>query len=342
MSRRCRAGSSLSSPPSSRRKVAASSSSLSSSRPSFPSRPSSLRLVLLPLSERILEGLKSESDEKTRAWFTNYVNGSSWIGCKSPVVKRVVREQVLALGTEATTTTTTSRRRGASYGIGHSNDGCLPAPVLLDTAIELLRSEYCDAKLAGMELLGPRYLPIGELATSGNLDRFEKEVLEPGRYVADWSTADWFATKILRPIVFYDGGVVRATNPFVQRVLDYTGKPNSNLWYRRCGVVPFAAYCEKKHNALLPPDFVPRLLQACERSLRTSPEERFTQTGVAWVLRYVLAGMQEKNEDEDDDDDGVMDMIVRRNGHLWTAEAKRSLVEKLPQNDEKRKRILNL
>ena len=58
------------------------------------------------------------------------------------------------------------------------------------------------------------------------------------------------------------------------------------------------------------------------RRLLASPDEWFTQTGVAFFLRYALLVKVDKDE--------AYATIVRH-GDLWTAEAKKSLVEKLPK-----------
>lgn len=150
------------------------------------------------------------------------------------------------------------------------------------------------------------------------------------------STADWLANKVLKKIVFSKAskGQQQQQHIIQQRVLDYTRKPNSNLWYRRCGVVSFLQY--HKHREVLPPNFGSLLIQACEDSLTTSPTERFTQTGVAWVLRYVLIQQQEKEERDE-----AYEMIIRC-GHLWNTEAKRSLTEKLSKSDPRKQHILSL
>jgi hypothetical protein len=89
---------------------------------------------------------------------------------------------------------------------------------------------------------------------------------------------------------------------------------------------------EKKRQQL-PDDFGIQLIEACERSLLTSSNERFTQTGIAWVLRYILLEKPEK--------DLALEMIVKH-GSLWTKEAKQSLTEKLGKTDPRRKQISQL
>jgi hypothetical protein len=146
----------------------------------------------------------------------------------------------------------------------------------------------------------------------------------------DWSSADWFATKVLRKMVF------SGDHALVEQVLNFgtiPDTPEQNYTFvRRCGVVSFLFY--EKHREKLPLQFGSRLIQACEQTLVLSPNERFTQTGVAWVLRTVLIQLEEESKE-------AFEMILRQ-GPLWTMEAKRSLVEKLPTSDRRRNQILKL
>jgi 3-methyladenine DNA glycosylase AlkD len=176
-----------------------------------------------------------------------------------------------------------------------------------------------------MEILS-NYIAL-EATSQYVLDRLETEILAAG-HISNWSTADWLAGKVLSKIVFAPGG------EHVRRVLDYSRKPNSNLWYRRCGVVSFLKY--RKHRESLSKNikhFGHKLIRSCEACLLASPQERFTQSGVAWVMRYVLVEEQESAE--------AMEMVVR-NAKFWSADARKSLVEKMKESDPNRKKILSL
>jgi hypothetical protein len=250
--------------------------------------------------DRVLQGLHERANAQTKAWFTNYVKGSSWIGCKMPTVRAVVKKEVPK---------------------NTSSD------VLLDSCVTLLQNEACDAKLAGI-LLVSEFLPVdGDVSLSHFiLDRLEADVLP--EHVADWSTADWLATKALRRVVLAAGA--EGNHSITSRILDYAHH-GTNLWYRRCGIVSFVNYYQ--HRVKLPTDIGTRLILAAEYSLLTSPEERFTQTGIAWVLRYALL--------ETEDRDAALAMILRH-GNLWTTEAKKSLTEKLSKSAPMRTQILAL
>jgi hypothetical protein len=214
---------------------------------------------------------------------------------------------------------------------------------LLDTAIHLLQQRECDVKLAGMLILSEccqYHTPSEVEANDGDnddssnsnmalcsttvLDRLEETVLQPN-LVPDWSSADWFAMKVLRKLILLETTTTTDKEDIVQRILDYT-KHGTNIWYRRCGIVPFVQYYN--HRDTLPQDIGLRIVQACETSLLASPTERFTQTGVAWVLRYVLSPQTATKSERQ-----AASAMVLKHGALWTTEAKKSLTEKLSQSD---------
>ena len=265
------------------------------------------------LVREVIDGLYQNADAKTKEWFTNYVKGTTWVGCKVPTVRKVVKE------VSSSSSLSLDKKKGNT----ESSDA-----LLLNSAVELLQQDECDVKLAGMLLLSELMSPK-QLATKATLQRLHEDVLL-GNYLQDWSSADWFATKVLRNIVF------SGDHSLVEHVLNLTSIPNSDdehnyTFVRRCGVVSFLGY--EKQRDKLPTKFGQRLIEACEQSLVMSPEERFTQTGVAWVLRYVLLQSEESKD--------AFEMILR-NGPLWNMEAKRSLVEKIPKNDRRRNQILKL
>lgn len=263
------------------------------------------------LADRILHGMNERADEKTKAWFTNYVKGTQWIGCKVPVVRSTIQAIYADMMTLS--------------GKPISN------AVLVDNAIQLVQNPACDAKLAGMILLSEK-LPIDHLASGEMLDRLDRDVWNDHSIISDWSSADWFSNRVLSKIVFAENSNGE-NNDFAlsNRVLGYSRLPEASLWQRRCGVVSFLKY--DKHRTRLPENFGSQLIEACQDSLLLSPDERFTQTGIAWVLRYVLLEATERDE--------ALAMICRH-GSVWTNEAKKSLAEKLSKSDKRRKQILDL
>ncbi|CAB9516362.1 Protein prenyltransferase alpha subunit repeat [Seminavis robusta] len=273
-----------------------------------------------PLADRILQGLTERADKKTKAWFTNYVKGTIWIGCKVPVVRSTI-QQILKQQQEGKTASTRKTKKSKAA----SKQSPVGDSILMDNAICLLQHQACDAKLAGMILLSEHY-PRPLLASHETLDRFDRDLWKDPTIISDWSTADWFSNKVLGKIVFHD----HVDNSLQQRVFDYAHLSQASLWQRRCGIVPFLQY--HKHSDAMPPDFGAQLMGACEANLLTSPRERFTQTGIAWVLRYVLLLPSQ-------DGQLALDFICRH-GAVWTTEAKKSFCEKLPKSDPRRKKIL--
>jgi DNA alkylation repair enzyme len=290
----------------------ASLASAGTRKRSVNSSSTSTSLSSLAYADRILQGLQDRADAKTKAWFTNYVKGTVWIGCKVPTVRATIVE---VMGQKSSPKKQKTEDKEAS--------------MILDNAIQLLQHEACDAKLTGMLLLSEFY-PPNLLATMATLDRFDQDLWQDPTIIGDWSTADWFSGKVLRKMVFHnaDNGNDRLVQ---KRVLEYTRQPQASLWQRRCGIVSFLHY--HKHRNVLPDDCGALLIQACQDNLLASPKERFTQTGIAWVLRYVLLDKQ--------DADLALDFISRH-GHLWTVEAKKSLCEKLSKSDARRTKIMSL
>jgi hypothetical protein len=259
----------------------------------------------LGLADSILQGLQERADPQTKAWFSNYVKNTQWIGCKVPVVRATIQD------------------------ILKTHKGQMTTETLLQNAISLLQNPHCDAKLGGMILLGEK-IPLSELATCAALDRLDAEIWNDHSYIDDWSTADWLSMRVLSKIA------LAGNSQLTERILNYTRAPNSSLWQRRCGIVSFLRYHQAKHaGKIIIDNFGLRLIHACEDSLLQSPEERFTQTGIAWVLRYVLL------EASSEEQEAARAMICRR-GDVWTMEAKKSLVEKLGKKDSRRAQILAL
>jgi hypothetical protein len=273
------------------------------------------------LASLIVSGLHQNAKPETKEWFSNYVKGTTWIGTKVPTVRKVVQNTIK--NSEETT-----KMKATIY----------PMHVLIDESIILLQQDECDVKLAGMILLS-EFCPIHQIDTAREvLDRLIDQILEPQTYITDWSTADWFAVRVLQKIAYgIVGGGKSAVNDtssnnheLALKIVNFA-RDGTTLWYRRCGIVTFVNYYNNRDK--LPPNFASTLMNAAEQCLLASPEERFTQTGCAWMLRYALT--------QKDDADLAM-QIITRHSHLWTTEAKKSMVEKLPSSHKLRKQILLL
>ena len=262
----------------------------------------------LQVAAQIVSGLHAAAKPETKQWLTNYVKGTKWIGNKVPSIRMVVRETV--------------RNHGKTSKFELSD--------LLDNSVHLLMQEECDVKLAGMILLSES-CPIEEMSTMHVLDRLTEQVLQPEIYITDWSTADWFAMRILRRIAYANDsdGNVNADYELTMKIVNFA-KDGTTLWYRRCGIVPFVDYYKNRDK--LPPNFGKIIVDAVEHCLIASPGERFTQTGCAWVLRYALT--------QEDDTEYALEMITKH-AKTWNTEAKKSMTEKLPTKDPVRKRIMS-
>jgi hypothetical protein len=264
------------------------------------------------LASLILSGLHQNARPETKQWFTNYVKGSKWIGNKVPSVRKVVHETV----------------KNTCNKPYHQN-------ILIDESIFLMQQEECDAKLAGMILLS-EFCPINQIEMAREvLDRLIDQILEPQIYITDWSTSDWFAIRILQRMAYGGSGASSNSSSsdnyeLAMKIVNFS-RQGTTLWYRRCGIVPFVNYY--KHRDKLPPNFGSTLIDAAEQCLLASPQERFTQTGCAWMLRYALL----QKEDAD-----YAFQIVTRHAQLWNTEAKKSMTEKLPPRNKLRQKILML
>ncbi|CEG01953.1 Armadillo-type fold [Ostreococcus tauri] len=253
------------------------------------------------LSTTIERLLRERGKREVKAWLENYMRRTTpFYGCKMPTTRACVKEAVAAASE------TRKRRRDDVSTVSYVED-----------AVALLQHTHGDAKQAGAILLC-EHEPVDSLATPETLRRLEDEVLR-GSHVNDWAVADSLAIKVFKKM--WKNNISLAP-----LILNWSKDESATLWQRRCGIVAFVSYFDKERDRdgrwTLDDSFWEAIIDACERNLLLSPEERFTQTGSAWVTRYALAS----------DDSAVRDYardMVLRNGTLWTTEAKKSLVERL-------------
>lgn len=62
-------------------------------------------------------------------------------------------------------------------------------------ALELIRKDHFEDKLAGILYIQEILLPSGSIKWKKDLSSFEK--LFKDKYIFDWSTCDWFCVKVL-------------------------------------------------------------------------------------------------------------------------------------------------
>lgn len=146
-----------------------------------------------------------------------------------------------------------------------------PTPAdLRNAAWELLRGPVAEEKLAALLILQEHVLPLDELDPDRDLPEIST-IFDEGA-IWEWNTTDWLCVRVLGPLVRTRGGAAGRS------IVRWTDAPG--LWRRRAAIVAFVD--------LLPhPDVFPGMtdlvLDACRANVRDG--ERFSQTGVGWVLR---------------------------------------------------------
>ena len=299
------------------------------------------------LAESIRHELMQNSDTKYQEWITAYMKDAvPYIGCKVPTVEKVVRDIMKEripiqrsnyIGNKGGDDRKTRNKQHLEDNDQEGNS----INLIIDVAFELLREPEGDVKISGMVLLSDHVLPISSTSRALHiLERLEDEIFIPtendngnstsisidGKHVNDWATSDALSMRVLKKLALSSGDDSKLT----LHVLEYATKGHT-LWHRRCGLIPFLTY--RNHLETLPDDIGVRLVDATEQCLQLSPTERFTQTGCAWLLRYILL--------EGAHCEYALQMIAR-NGSLWTKEARKSIVKRLDSNDPRRKQILDL
>lgn len=140
-----------------------------------------------------------ESDHKTKVWFTSYVKGTTWIGCKTPIVKQIVKNII--------------KEHDYNKDYDDHNDNnvdnnntslvslSLSSKYIYQESIKLLKHDASDVKLAGMILLS-EYIPLHELATISIINQLENILfIQNTNIINDWSTLDWFSIRVLQPMI---------------------------------------------------------------------------------------------------------------------------------------------
>jgi hypothetical protein len=137
------------------------------------------------VATQIIAAMHAASESKTKTWFTNYVKNTFWVGCKTPQVRSIVLEEA----------------RLSSAGAGNA---AAASSLLLSNSICLMQQPESDVKLAGMILLSEVH-PRDQIHTMDTLNVIKEQILEPQMHVTDWSTSDWLAIRVLKPIAFNIG-----------------------------------------------------------------------------------------------------------------------------------------
>lgn len=181
-------------------------------------------------------------------------------------------------------------------------------------ALELIRQEHTEDKLAGMLLFGEILIPLEDPGYADLLPGFAG-LFDEG-HLGDWNSVDWFCVKVLGPLVERDG------EPCARAIGEW--RRSASLWQRRASAVAFV-------NVVRQGDFFPgfllMVLESCKELVQSS--ERFSQTGAGWVLREVSHV-----------DPSLVESFVRKHLADLSREALVSSVRKLPP--EVREELLRL
>ena len=181
-------------------------------------------------------------------------------------------------------------------------------------ALELIRQDHTEDKLAGMLFLREVLIPMDDPEYADLLPGFAG-LFEEG-HLADWNSVDWFCVKVLGPLVERD------REPCARAIGEW--RTSASLWQRRASAVAFVNVVRQGD---LFPGFLRFVLESCEELVRSS--ERFSQTGAGWVLREVSHV-----------DPALVESFVRKHVADLSREALASSIKKL--SPEVREELLRL
>ena len=193
------------------------------------------------LTDELIEQIERHSDPQTKQWFDNYLKGAiAYRGLKTPQVKKLVK---------------------AWHQQHQLNRYSLSEQLSLCT--DLIAGEFAEEKFAGTLYL--QTFLLSKLDYSVLLETCDR--LFQNEYFFDWSTTDWFCTRILDPTILKHG------LPAANTIANF--RKSENLWQRRAAIVSFRHPSKDREYHPLIEQIVADLLPS---------EERFIQTGVGWVL----------------------------------------------------------
>ena len=234
---------------------------------------------------RLQERLDAAANPKTKDWWERYLKRViPFRGAKMADIRRALHDWLEA---EAITARLT-----------------LGAQV--DIALELLRQDHAEDKLAGTLMLQETLIPAGAVDWRRDLPRFAALFNEG--YIYDWNTCDWFCVKALDALVRREG------EPCARAIAEW--RDADNLWQRRAAGVAFINLA-KRGDANFE-GFMDMMLDTCAATVRS--DERFAQTGAGWALRELSLA----------DRDRVVEFI-ERHAASFSAEGMRYATEKMPK-----------
>lgn len=202
--------------------------------------------MFLSLIEDVREDLEARADADARLWWEDYVKqGAPFIGVKMSVIRSVVIDWHLK-----------------------TVDSVLDIDEQVELALELIREDYSEEKLAGILYLQEILIPAGVIGCVRETDRFA-ELFDDGS-IGDWNICDWFCVKVLGPLI-RDQGLDCA-----QSISAWCDA--ESIWRARASVVPFVKVAGES-------TYYPLIEESCRALL--SRDERFAGTAVGWVLRDI-------------------------------------------------------
>jgi 3-methyladenine DNA glycosylase AlkD len=238
--------------------------------------------------------LDQRADPKTKAWWERYLKHViPFRGVKMADIRAVLHQWVREEGIDR-----------------------LPLAQQKDLALDLIRLDYTEDKLAGILFWQEILLPARAVDWPADLPRFA-HLFQQG-FIYDWNTCDWFCVRVLGPLAEQQGAeCAHAITAW------RTSEP---LWQRRAAAVGFVNLARRGDANF--PGFTEMLLAACA-PLVASPE-RFAQTGAGWVLREL--GLAEPAR--------VVGFVEERIGQ-FTREGLAYATEKMPADTQARLKVLH-
>lgn len=156
---------------------------------------------------KLRESLERHADDKTKAWWENYVKGSApFMGVKMSAIRTVLHRWYKA-----------------------EVEGSLEYPAQLELALSLFDEQYTEEKLAGTLFLQEILLAANIIKYKRDVARFA-DLFTDGR-IYDWNVCDWFCVKVLGPLISENG--LNCAN----RISEWRNA--ENLWQARACLVPF-------------------------------------------------------------------------------------------------------
>ena len=189
----------------------------------------------------LLERFQEESELKTKQWFDNYLKGAiEYRGLKTPKVTDLVKEW---------------------YGTNKLKDYALEEQLKLCT--DLIANSFAEDKFAGTIYIQKFLLKKIDYPVLLN----ECDLLFKKGYFFDWSTTDWFCTRVLDPTIIKHG--IKSAEVISK------WRFSENFWQRRASIVSF-------RHASAHQDYHPLIEEIINDLVKEN--ERFIQTGIGWVL----------------------------------------------------------